>query len=195
MSCGQIDLKGYLLGEIPREDRRAVESHAAACAACREELERLRLAQGLLKSLADEEIPQRIAFVSDKVLAPGWWARLWQSGPRLGFASAALLAAAILVHAFVRPPVLVAPPAPDQAAIEAIVEREVARRLDDAVARAAAVWEAREAERRAQLLRQVREEFEMRRREERAQIEQAFEVLHKRLNVMHLASAWRAEER
>ncbi len=195
MSCGQIDLKGYLLGEISHEDRRAVEAHAAACAACREELERLRLTQGLLKSLAEEEIPQRIAFVSDKVLAPGWWARLWQSGPRLGFAAAALLAAAILVHALVRPPVIVEPPAPDQAAIEAIVERELARRLDDAVARAAAVWEAREAERRAQLLRQVREEFEMRRREERAQIEQAFEVLHKRLNVMHLASAWRAEER
>lgn len=194
MSCGQIDLKGYLLGEISREDRRAVEAHAAACTPCREELERLRLTQGLLQSLAEEEIPRRIAFVSDKVLAPGWWARLWQSGPRLGFASAALLAAAILVHAFLRPPVIVEPPAPDQAAIEAIVEREVARRLDDALARAAAVWEAREAERRAQLLRQVREEFEIRRREERAEIEQAFEVLHKRLNVMHLASAWRAEE-
>jgi anti-sigma factor RsiW len=195
MSCGQIDLKGYLLGEIAREERQAVEAHAAACVACREELERLRLTTGLLRSLTDEEIPRRIAFVSDKVLAPGWWARLWQSGPRLGFASAALLAAAILVHAWLRPAVVAPPPAVDRAAVEAIVEREVARRLDEAVARAAAVWEARENERRAQLLRQVREEFEMGRREERAQIEQAFEVLHKRLNVMHLASAWRAEER
>ena len=195
MSCGQIDWKGYVLGEISHPERKAAEAHAAACSPCREELERLRLSQGLLQSLAEEEIPQRIAFVSDKVLAPSWWARLWQSGPRLGFASAAMLAAAILVHAWVRPPVAIQPPAPDQAAIEAIVEREVARRLDEALARAAAAWEAQEAERRAKLLREVREEFEIRRREERAQIEQAFEVLHKRLNVMHLASAWRAEER
>jgi len=194
MMCGQIDLKGYVLGEIPRQDRQAVEAHAAACPACREELERLRFTHGLLRGLAEEEIPQRIAFVSDKVLAPSWWARLWQSGPRLGFASAALLAAAIVAHAWLRPPVRIEPPPMDQAAVEAIVEREVARRLDEALARAAAAWQAQEAERRAKLLREVREEFEIRRRQEQAQIEQAFEVLHKRLNVMHLASAWRAEE-
>ena len=49
-------------------------------------------------SVPDDEPPRRIAFVSDKVFEPHWWRKLWTSGPQLGFASACVLAAAILVH-------------------------------------------------------------------------------------------------
>ena len=42
-------------------------------------------------SLPDEEIPQRIAFVSDRVFEPSWWQTVWRSGPAMGFASAVLL--------------------------------------------------------------------------------------------------------
>ena len=48
-------------------------------------------------------MPYRIAFVSDKIFEPRGWAWLWNSAPRLGFVSAAMLAAAILVHGLVRP--------------------------------------------------------------------------------------------
>lgn len=190
MSCTALDLKAYLLGESGEADRRAVESHAAACASCREELERLRLTVAALRSLPAEEVPRRIAFVSDKVFEPSWWQRLWRPAPGWALASAALVAAAILAHGWLRPPaVVVQGPAADPAAIAAAVEREVNRRLDEAVSKAVAAHSSAEAEKTARLLRQVREEFEIRRREDRAQIEQAFEVLNKRLNVVHLASA------
>ena len=111
MSCSPFDLKDYFLKELPAAGRQPVEAHLRACPACREELDRLRLTEAALFSLRDEEVPQRIGFVSDEVFEPApwrrWWGAFWGSSARLGFASAAVLSIAILVHAFVHP----APPA------------------------------------------------------------------------------------
>jgi hypothetical protein len=101
MSCSQFDLKAYFLGEPGAAGRGAVEEHLKACAACREELDRLRLTGAALASVPDEEMPHRIAFVSDKIFEPRGWARFWNSAPRLGFASAAMLSAAIIIHGFI----------------------------------------------------------------------------------------------
>ena len=79
-----------------------MEDHVRGCQSCREELDRLNLTRSALASLEDEEIPRRIAFVSDRVFEPRWWQTMWHSGPVMGFASAAVLAAAILVHGFER---------------------------------------------------------------------------------------------
>jgi len=128
MSCPQQNLKDYLLGELAGPDREKVESHLQACPLCRTELERLRLAISTVKSLPEEEIPYRIAFVSDKIFEPGFWRRLWNSGPRLGFASAALLAAAIVIHGWLARPA--GPSAGELAAMEARIQQEVARRLE-----------------------------------------------------------------
>ena len=49
--------------------------------------------------MREEELPRRIAFVSDKVFEPRWWQKFFASGPQLGFASAAMLAVAIVFHA------------------------------------------------------------------------------------------------
>ena len=85
MSCSPFDLRDYYLKELTDPQQRQVESHVKDCSACREELERLRLTQAALFSLRDEEIPQRIAFVSDPVFEPsvlGAGGR--RSGDRLG---------------------------------------------------------------------------------------------------------------
>jgi len=104
MRCSPFDLRDYYLKELTDLQQRQVESHVKDCSACREELERLRLTQAALFSLRDEEIPQRIAFVSDPVFEPSgprrWWTALWGSPGRLGFASAAMLSAALLISAF-----------------------------------------------------------------------------------------------
>ena len=100
MSCSSDDLKAYVVGEMTRQERGMVDDHVRGCQSCREELDRLNLTQAALVSLEDEEIPRRIAFVSDRVFEPRWWQTMWRSGPVMGFASAALLAAAILVHGF-----------------------------------------------------------------------------------------------
>jgi anti-sigma factor RsiW len=102
MSCSAFDLRDYVLKELSDPERRQVEAHAKGCIDCREELERLRLTEATLLSLRDEEIPQRIAFVSDKIFEPSPWRRFWTafwgSPARLGFASAAMLSVALVVY-------------------------------------------------------------------------------------------------
>jgi hypothetical protein len=116
-------LKDYYFEELGGAERKQVEGHLAGCAGCREELHRLRLASTTLLSLREEEIPRRIAFVSDPVIEPAPWRRwlagVWNTPARLGFASAALLSVALVVFSVTRPtpPVsIVRVPAPAPAA-------------------------------------------------------------------------------
>jgi hypothetical protein len=77
-------------------EKAEVEAWLATSAAGRDELDRLRLTNRALMSLPEEEIPQRIAFVSDKVFEPSAWARfvswLQLEGPRFALGMAAALA-------------------------------------------------------------------------------------------------------
>src|SRR5437764_220487 len=142
MSCSPFDLKDYFLKELADPQRRQVEAHVKSCEPCREELDRLQLTESALFSLRDEEIPQRIAFVSDPIFEPSPWRRFltdfWGSTARLGFASAAMLSAALVVFALYRPapaPVVQIAPAsvaavssqmaPPQADIRAVVDAAV----------------------------------------------------------------------
>src|SRR5512143_2769032 len=93
MSCSPHDLRDYLLQELGGAERREVERHAASCGACRLELDRLRMTEAALASLRDEEIPRRIAFVSDKIFEPSLLHRWW----RAGWAPAGVLIAAAIV--------------------------------------------------------------------------------------------------
>ena len=97
MSCSPFDLTDYFLKELPAPERQQVDLHLKTCPACREEVHRLRLTEAALASLRDEEVPRRLAFVSDKIFEPSPWARFWNSGARLGFASAAMLSVALVV--------------------------------------------------------------------------------------------------
>ncbi len=193
MSCSNIDLKGYFLDEITLAERQAVERHLAACADCRQELDRLELTRTALLSVREEPVPQRIAFVSDKVLEPSWWQRLWQSAPRLAFASAAMLSIAILVHAFTRPAPVVAP-ALDRAAIQQIVDERVAAQLHEAVSQALTAAEKRHREETKRLLAAAQERFELQRRADMITIQENFEYLLKRVNVLQVASVYRGGE-
>ena len=97
MNCSPFDLRDYFLKELTDQQQRQVEAHVQDCCGCREELDRLRLTEAALCCLREEEIPQRIGFVSDPVFERSWWAAFWRSPARLGFASAAMLSVAILV--------------------------------------------------------------------------------------------------
>src|SRR5579863_6260695 len=169
MSCKledrRPDWKSYALGELDARARQEAESHVVACADCQDELAELRVTLDAMATLREEELPRRIAFVSDKVFEPRWYEKLTQSFLRPSFAAAAVIAAAILVHAFVRP--VTAPAnAPqaiaqvDTSAIEARVTAEVTARLqgemaaavNTAVTKAVADTEKRDDQRTAQLL-------------------------------------------
>ena len=188
MSCSSVDLKAYFLGELAAREKSAVNEHVRACEGCREELDRLGLTQSALMSLQDEEIPQRIAFVSDKVFEPRWWQTIWRSGPVMGFASAALVAAAIVVHAFAGTaasrPVTVAV---DTKQIEQVVERQVSARLDAAVTKAVADNQERQSREFAKVLATVENRYEAKRRQDLAVVQQAATYYEKQMSRMQVA--------
>ena len=71
------DWKAYVLRELDQDAHRQAEAHLAACSTCHEEVATLRLTLDTLSTLREEEIPRRIAFVSDKVFEPRWWQRVF----------------------------------------------------------------------------------------------------------------------
>ena len=156
MNCSPFDIKDYFLKELPDASRRPVEDHLRTCAACREELDRLRLTEAALFALRDEEIPQRIGFVSDEVFEPApwrrWWGALWGSAARLGFASAAMLTVAILVHAFVHPAPVIRLAASPAVTIASISPAEVQNMIQAAQARSERESDARHAEQTQKLV-------------------------------------------
>jgi anti-sigma factor RsiW len=184
MSCeiGDLkasDLKAYVVGELTRSERGGVEDHVRGCQSCREELDRLNLTRSALASLEEEEIPRRIAFVSDRVFEPRWWQTVWHSGPTMGFASAALLAGAILVHGFQARPVAV-----DAAQIEKQVESQLNARVQAAVSQA----QAKQAAEFAKVLNDTENRYQTQRKSDLATVQQAAEYYEKQMARFEVAS-------
>ncbi len=174
MSCSPFDLRDYFLKELPHPQQVQVEAHVHTCAACREEVERLRATEAALFSLRDEEIPQRIAFVSDKIFEPSparrWLAAFWGSSARLGFASAAVLSVAITFSAWHRTPApatgtTTAAPTAVVAQFPAMTPEEIDRRVQQAVVKAVADVEARYQEKSRLQLAEFRQTAEEARRQ------------------------------
>lgn len=99
MKCEQMEPKwiAYLDGRVSARERREVDLHLAACAACRARVEGLR---GVWKVLEETPAPEPSAWfdaqLRQRIAAeppPGVWSRLavWLPQPRLALASLALL--------------------------------------------------------------------------------------------------------
>jgi anti-sigma factor RsiW len=159
MSCSPFDLKDYFLQELPSPQRLQVEAHVNNCLTCREELDRLQLTGAALFTLRDEEIPQRIAFVSDQIFEPSalrrWLSGFWGSTARLAFASAAMLSVSLIYFAAARPA-----PAPGLTAVPTMAAvtptpQEVQQQIQLAVSKAVAEVEVRQAETNKQLVADI----------------------------------------
>jgi len=159
------DWKAYVLGEMDAAARRDAELHAAACSTCQDELSAVRVTLDALSTLRDEEVPRRIAFVSDKVFEPHWWKMSWQMFTRPSFAAGAVVAAAILAHGVMRPAQVVT--GSDAAAMEARVAAAVQEKfaaqmntaVQQAVTKAVADTEKRDDERTTQVLATAEQRF------------------------------------
>jgi anti-sigma factor RsiW len=186
MNCSPFDLKDFLLQELTDPQRRQVETHVQACPSCQVELDRLRLTQTALSSLPDEEIPQRIGFVSDRIFEPSpwrrWWTTFWGSAARLGFASAAMLSVALVVFSMNRPASALRP----VQAAKTVSDAEIGQRIETAVQRAVAAIEVRYAQRTEQLVKDI----ERRDQAERVNIQKAAD-----LDIDYLRHSLQAAER
>ena len=187
MSCSPFDLRDYLLGELAEADRRHVDVHMRSCGVCQEEMERLRITQSTLLALRDEEVPQRIGFVSDPVFEPSGarlvWRAFWGSGPKLGFASAAMLSAALLIFTFFRP-VAAIPMAGSPALDAAAIQQQVSERVAVEVRKAVSESETRQEKKTADLLETAQQRYEL---EHKAFLENVA-YLQKKYSVLQHAS-------
>jgi len=172
MSCSPFDLRDYLLKELTNPQQHQLETHIKSCDACREELERLRATEIALFSLRDEEIPQRIAFISDKIFEPSpfrrWLSAFWGSTARLGFASAAMLSVALAYSAWRHVPAPATGPAtvpPVAVAAQSLTPEQIDQRIQQAVTKAVADVETRSAEQNRVQLAEFRQAAEDARRQ------------------------------
>jgi anti-sigma factor RsiW len=187
MSCSPFDLKDYFFEELDGPERQQVEAHVTTCRGCREELNRLRLTGTTLLSLREEEIPRRIAFVSDQIFEPSpwrrWWSGFWNTPARLGFGSAALLSAALVVFALARPaPVQLVRQVPVPAVqtgqtAQPVSEAAIQTRIDQAADRAVAA-------RTRQLVAEVAAE-----RQKLLMVEAVLEVDNRRQHALYMTAA------
>jgi len=111
------DWKAYVLRELGQDAHRQAEAHLATCSNCHEEVATLRLTLDTLSTLREEEMPRRIAFVSDKVFEPRWWQRVFNPT----FAAGVLVAVAILIHGAMQTG------RPGQAQVDAAVTKAVSQ--------------------------------------------------------------------
>ncbi|MDX2268502.1 MAG: hypothetical protein NW208_10385 [Bryobacter sp.] len=186
-----MDLRDYALGEGTAAEREAMAARLAASAEEREELRRWELTLRAVADLLQEEIPRRIAFVSDpvweqKVMEPKWWQRLWPAGPQWGFASAAVLAMAILAHGWVIRPVektmVVEAPAASRGGEQELDVQAIVRE-------AVAASEERQQREFRKVLAEVQQEHESEIRLMAASMEENQSLLRKQMNRLYMMSA------
>ncbi len=187
MSCSLPDLNDYFWNELADADRRRMEAHVKTCRQCGMELDRLSATQTALRMLPDEEIPQRIGFVSDRVFEPSrarrWWLAFWGSAARLGFASAAMLSMALIVFSITRPAAV------NRVVSESHVEPvDYSRQIQNAVKQAVAETETREARKTGALLAAAEKRHEIEHKNLLLMVQDDFTLMQKRLNFMTVAS-------
>lgn len=196
-------LKDYVFGELAGPELRAVERAIREDAGLREEYERLRMTETALFTVREEELPRRIAFVSDKVFEPKWYHAFWNAGPRLGFAGAAMLAGALVFHAVWQPAAVTQTDVPVAAVTahagmsKAEMDRRVSERVEAELGRLLpAAIEKLDAQHKMQMASAVREVETRgaRQRQEELEVLQAnFSLWQQKMSKLYMA-AYRSEQ-
>ncbi len=182
------DLHAYALGEGSATERAATAAALAESAELREELERLEITLAALQALPQEEIPRRIAFVSDPVFQPSLWQRFWNSGPRLAFAGAGLLSCAILLHGVMQQQT--PPPVPVASSITpAEVQTIVSQAVSQAVAEVETRAEARTRQEVAAAVTATEKRFDREMQLLSATIQENETILRKQMNRLYVSNA------
>ena len=174
-------LRDYAFDELSGAERVAMDRHVQTCGACEAELRSIRLTTAALRSIPDREIPQRIAFVSDKVFEPSGVARFFQTlwVGRMGVASACLVAGALLVSTMRR-----------AAEIPTVVQTaDISGQIEGAVAKAVAQVRTEDAK----LMQNVLAASEVKHQEEHralmVSMQESIDVMQKRMGTSTLLAS------
>jgi len=191
MNCTDFEIRDYFLGELPEDDRERTSRHVSSCSGCKIELESLRHLRFALESLPDQEPPQRIGFVSDKVFVLSRprrvWNAFWNSAPRLGFASAAMVSAALVIFSL-RPTPVRFVERPAGVAIPAAAPVNLVPMIDEAVRKAVADAEARQQKRTGFLLAELEHKHQLQQRALLENVSGYFTIPQKRVMVTRASS-------
>jgi hypothetical protein len=183
-SCSQLEsVRDYAFDELPAAERSPLERHIAVCGDCAAELDRLRLTTAALRTLPDLEVPRRIAFVSDKVFEPSPLWKFWNAGAHWNFASACVLAAALVVSSWHF--VSAARPAETRTVVRtaAVSQNQMNQdQINSAVAKAVAQIRREDAQLTKAAIEASEKKHDRDYRNQMVAIEESFMVLQKRLN-------------
>jgi len=188
--CDREQLRDFAFDELAAPARAEMERHLAGCAACAAELAELQLTTAALRVLPDREIPQRIAFVSDKVFQPSpvvrFFSSFWNSGAQLAFASSCLIAVAIVFSAYRRPAEIQSQP---HSVVNAALTRdELSREMDARINKAVSDAVARVHEEDARVTKAALESADRKAEQQRRELMVAWgeqmNTLQKRLGVL-----------
>ena len=187
MNNPEIDLTAYALGDSSPAEREAAAVLLASSPEARDEFERLQYTLTALHGLGEEEMPRRIAFISDPVFEAPWWQRLLGTGPRLGFAGASLLAAAITAHGYFTRPLPVVAQAPVRAAQMSQVDVDSA--VDSAVAKAVQLIEARQQKQMNVALIEIEKRHSLETQMMAVGFRENLDLVRKQLNMVYVSNA------
>lgn len=189
MDHSEIDLNAYALGEATPAERVAAAAYLASNPEAREEFQRLQFALTALGSVREEEIPRRIAFVSDPVFEPSVWQRFWSSTSGLAFAGASLLAISITTHGFLMRPAAVQG-VPQIASIsQAEVDAAVQKAVNQAVQAVEARTEVRLRNEVSLAVGATEKRFTQEIQLMSATMQENETIMRKRLNLMYVTNA------
>ncbi len=180
------DLQDYFFGEMNVEERAAMEKRLADSAELRAELRRLEMTSTALRMLPDEEPPQRIAFVSDKVFAPSWRGSL----ARWAFGAGPVLASGLLSGLVVYAVTQRQPAAPAEKRVEVVksVPQDSAQ-VQQMIRAAVAEAEARNIEKTRALLAEADRKHDLERKQTLLDVQDTIAYMQKKMNVLQVASA------
>ena len=189
MENSPIDLNAYALGEASPAERDAAAAMLAQSFEAREDFERLQLTLTALNGIRDEEMPRRIAFVSDPVFEPSWWQHFLGSAPKLGFAGASLLAVAITAHGFLLRPVPQQLAVPVASISQADVDTAVAKAVSTAVQSIDARAEVRVQKQVNLAIAEAEKRYSTERQMMAVSFEENLGILRKQMNRFYVTSA------
>jgi hypothetical protein len=175
-------LRDYAFDELPAgaagdRARREMEQHLVGCGLCATELDQLRVTTAALRALPEQEVPRRIAFVSDKIFNPSPLARFLAALPK--YAALAVAAVALVVA--------VQRPAPEVVKVVTTASgADVSKQIDEAVGKAVSQVRAEVKAEDARITTAALAEAEVKHEREHrmlvAAMEQSIEVMQKRMN-------------